>query len=124
RAELGVALDRFYAALPFAPTGAQRRAIAELSAEVAGSPEGSTMSRLLQGDVGSGKTVVALALAQLVVAAGGQVALMAPTELLAEQHARSLQPIAERVGVPIAVLTGSTPAERRATLLAELRQGR
>ena len=81
------ALKRFVAALPFAPTGAQKRAIAEIARDLA---EPHPMHRLLQGDVGSGKTVVAFAACELAVASGFQAAIMAPTEILAEQHARTL----------------------------------
>ncbi|MSQ25384.1 MAG: ATP-dependent DNA helicase RecG [Dehalococcoidia bacterium] len=80
-------LDPFYAQLPFPLTGAQRRAIAEVLADLA---RANPMSRLLQGDVGSGKTVVALAAALAAAAAGQQSALMAPTEILAEQHFRTV----------------------------------
>ena len=80
-------LDSFYAQIPFPLTGAQRRAIAEVLGDLA---RATPMSRLLQGDVGSGKTVVALAAALVAAAAGQQTALMAPTEILAEQHFRTI----------------------------------
>jgi len=97
-------------ALPFALTGAQRRVADEIAADVAGA---HPMRRLLQGDVGSGKTVVAaLALARA-VGAGWQGALMAPTELLAEQHFRTLGPWFGQAGIALGLLTGGTPAAER-----------
>ena len=91
------------AALPYTLTKAQREALSEIRADIA-SPE--RMLRLLQGDVGSGKTVVALLAMAAVVEAGGQGALMAPTEILARQHYEGLQPVAKRVGLRIALLLG------------------
>ncbi|MHA6347416.1 ATP-dependent DNA helicase RecG [Roseivivax sp. CAU 1761] len=108
--------DRVLAALPYAPTGAQRRAIAEIAADMA-APE--RMNRLLQGDVGSGKTLVALAALLTAVEAGGQGVMMAPTEILARQHLDGLQPLAEAAGVVLELLTGrDSGAERRAKLAA------
>ncbi|MBL8700170.1 MAG: ATP-dependent DNA helicase RecG [Alphaproteobacteria bacterium] len=103
---------RLLEALPFALTGAQRRAIDEIVADLA-LPQ--RMLRLVQGDVGSGKTVVAL-MAMLVAAeAGRQGALMAPTEILARQHYETIRPLAERIGVEVGLLTGrDKPRERRA----------
>lgn len=107
---------RVLAALPYAPTGAQTRAAAEIAADMA-SP--LRMNRLLQGDVGAGKTLVALLAMLAAVEAGGQAALMAPTEILARQHLLSLAPLAEAAGVRLAVLTGRDKgAERRARLAA------
>lgn len=107
---------RVLSALPFDLTGAQVQAIAEIRRDLA---SGQQMGRLLQGDVGSGKTAVAaLALADA-AASGFQSALMAPTELLARQHFQRLSPIMEAAGVPTVLLTGrDTPAERRARLAA------
>ncbi|MDR3495460.1 MAG: DEAD/DEAH box helicase, partial [Ancalomicrobiaceae bacterium] len=94
---------RLRAALPFTLTSAQEAAIAEIRRDL-GLPE--RMLRLLQGDVGAGKTVVALLAASTAIESGGQVALMAPTELLARQHLRSLEAPARAAGLEIAVLTG------------------
>jgi ATP-dependent DNA helicase RecG len=102
---------RLLAALPFALTAAQRRAWAEVSRDLAGT---EPMNRLLQGDVGSGKTVVAALAAMQAIGSGRQAALMAPTEILAEQHHRKLRPWLEPLGVRVAWLSGSlTPASKR-----------
>jgi ATP-dependent DNA helicase RecG len=93
-------------ALPFAPTGAQRRTIAEIGADLA---VATPMNRLLQGDVGTGKTAVAFAALLQVARAGRQAALMVPTEILAEQHHATLAPWAARAGLGLALLTASTP---------------
>ncbi|MBI2261670.1 MAG: ATP-dependent DNA helicase RecG [Caulobacterales bacterium] len=108
--------ERVLAALPFDLTGAQVQAIAEIRRDLT---SGEQMGRLLQGDVGSGKTAVAaLALADA-AASGFQSALMAPTEILARQHWQRLAPMLEAAGVPTVLLTGrDTPAERRARLAA------
>jgi ATP-dependent DNA helicase RecG len=116
--------DRAYAdlisSLPFQLTAAQNRAIAEIVSDlIAPAP----MRRLLQGDVGSGKTVVAaLALTQ-VARSGLQAALMAPTEILARQHADTIETLLSRAGVTSALLTGSTSASERRDLLARLEAG-
>lgn len=107
-------------ALPFSLTGAQERVIAEIGADLGGSVP---MNRLLQGDVGSGKTAVALASAAQVVSAGGQVALMAPTTILAEQHYRSLSAPCQSAGIRIALLTASTPKAIRSSTLSLLSAG-
>ncbi|WP_417691699.1 ATP-dependent DNA helicase RecG [Roseibium sp.] len=100
-------------ALPFALTGGQQSAIADINVDLA---EPVRMLRLLQGDVGAGKTVVALAALAQVVEAGGQGALMAPTEILARQHFASMTPICEKVGLRLALMTGKdTTKERRLT---------
>ena len=102
--------------LPFALTEAQARVLREIYADMQSSRR---MSRLLQGDVGSGKTIVALFAMLLAVEGGHQAALMAPTEILAEQHARGMAALLAPLGVDVALLTGSLPApERRATLAA------
>jgi ATP-dependent DNA helicase RecG len=104
------------AALPYTPTNAQERAIREISADMAGAER---MSRLLQGDVGSGKTLVALMALLVAVEAGGQGVMMAPTEILARQHMAGLAPLAESAGVVIELLTGRDKgAEREAKLKA------
>lgn len=102
--------QRLLAALPFALTGAQTRAWHEISRDLAGS---EPMNRLLQGDVGSGKTVVAALAAMQAIGSGRQAALMAPTEILAEQHFRKLGPWLEPLGVRVAWLSGSLTASAK-----------
>ena len=99
-----VSMEPFYAGLPFRLTGAQLRAIEEIRADVS---RGVPMNRLVQGDVGSGKTMVAAAAAYLAANNGRQAALMAPTEILAEQHYNSLSKLFEPLGLHVALLTGS-----------------
>jgi len=106
--------------LPFAPTGDQRSAMAELDADMA---EDRPMQRLLMGEVGSGKTVVALYAMLRAVESGGQAALMAPTETLAEQHFATLQDLMPGELVQAALLTGSTPGGRRTDILNKLGSG-
>jgi ATP-dependent DNA helicase RecG len=108
------------AALPFALTGAQRRSIDEIAAELA---RATPMNRLLQGDVGAGKTCVAFAAALQVARARRQTAVMAPTELLAEQHAETWRGWAEASGLRLALLTASTPRAARAAIVARLAAG-
>ena len=106
-------LTKFYKALPFALTAAQSRAIDEISGDLT---RGAPMNRLLQGDVGSGKTMVAAAAAYLAVQNGHQAALMAPTEILAEQHCRSLTNLLAPLGVRVCLLTGGlTPKQKKLT---------
>ncbi len=118
--------DRFLSALPFEPTGAQYRAIDELSADLA---RAKPMHRLLQGDVGSGKTLVALWAMLSAIDHGRQAVLMAPTEVLAEQHLRTLTRLLAPLGVNapgglrVELLTGSTALARRRGLLAEVAVG-
>ncbi len=107
--------------LPFELTGAQRRAIAELGGDLA---RDVPMNRLLQGDVGAGKTAVAFAAALQAIRAGSQVAVMAPTEILAEQHHATFSRWAERAGIKVALLTASTPRGVRQSTLALLAGGR
>ena len=108
----GALTDSVRTALPFALTDGQQQAVAEILGDLSGPQR---MSRLMQGDVGSGKTVVALTAMAAVAESGGQSALMAPTELLAGQHFRTLAPLCEAAGLRIALLTGKMPAgERRA----------
>ncbi|MCT4610766.1 MAG: ATP-dependent DNA helicase RecG [Pelagimonas sp.] len=103
-------------ALPYDPTGAQRRAIQEIQQDMASS---TRMNRLLQGDVGAGKTLVAFMVLLAAVEAGGQGVMMAPTEILARQHLEGLQPMAEDAGVVLEILTGRDKgAERQAKLNA------
>ena len=108
--------DRVLAALPYRPTGAQTRAITEIAADMA-APQ--RMNRLLQGDVGAGKTLVAFMALLTAVEAGGQGVMMAPTEILARQHLEGLRPLADSAGVRLEILTGRDKgAERRARLAA------
>ncbi len=106
--------------LPFAPTGDQRRAFAEIDDDLS---RLTPMQRLLMGEVGSGKTVVALYALLRAVEHGLQGALMAPTEPLAEQHFQTIQALMPGEAVPIGLLTGSTPARRRSDLLGKLGSG-
>jgi ATP-dependent DNA helicase RecG len=106
--------------LPFAPTGDQRTAMATIDDDLAA---GRPMQRLLMGEVGSGKTVVALYAMLRAVESGAQAALMAPTETLAEQHFATLQALMPGALVQAALLTGSTPGARRADLLGKLLSG-
>jgi ATP-dependent DNA helicase RecG len=108
-------------ALPFSLTGAQRRAIDAIARDL-GRPV--PMNRLLQGDVGAGKTAVALAAAAQVAAAGRQVALMAPTEILAEQHRSGLEPSCKELGIRLALITAATPSGVRASTVSLLQAGR
>ncbi len=114
-------LAPFLAALPFEPTSAQTRAIGEIAADLRGD---RPMNRLVQGDVGSGKTVIAAAAAYLAAKNGRQTALMAPTELLAEQHYRSLRPLFERFGFETVLLTGSLGAAAKREAKAAIAEGR
>jgi ATP-dependent DNA helicase RecG len=108
---------QFRNALPFSFTGAQQRVIDEITADIT---LDVPMNRLLQGDVGSGKTVVAAAAIYATVSAGAQAALMAPTEILSEQHYRGLSKLLAPLGVRLALLTGSTPAAEKAQIYAGL----
>lgn len=123
-------LKRFTASLPFALTGAQERTLSEIVEDMS---QECPMSRLLQGDVGSGKTVVAAAAMTLTTAAGAQTALMAPTEILAEQHFRTvsdlLDPVSDNGGdgpsldASVHLLTGSTPAAEKEEIYRGLADG-
>ena len=108
------------AALPFDLTGAQARATREILADMG---EDARMLRLLQGDVGSGKTVVALLAMLAAVEAGGQAAFMAPTEILARQHYATIQPLAEAAGVEVLLLTGRDKGKGRQAALERLATG-
>ncbi|MCX5944277.1 MAG: ATP-dependent DNA helicase RecG [Cyanobacteria bacterium] len=110
----------FLKLLPFPLTGAQRRVLAEIHVDLA---RDQAMARLVQGDVGSGKTVVAIASLLTAIDAGCQGALMAPTEVLAAQHYQKLCEWLPQLHVSVALLTGSTPAKRRRELLADLDNG-
>src|SRR3954454_24429230 len=112
--------NRIIDALPYALTASQRDAVAAI-AEVLRQPV--RMLRLLQGDVGSGKTVVALLAAAAVTEAGKQAALMAPTEILARQHIKTITPLAERAGMTVAILTGREKGKERREILGRLEAG-
>ena len=116
----GVLRDRVRAALPFALTDAQTRALVEIDADLAAE---TRMLRLLQGDVGSGKTVVALLAMIAAVEAGRQAALLAPTEILARQHRDTLLPLAAKAGLAIDLLTGRDKGARRTSVLLGLADG-
>ena len=117
----GPACRAVEAHLPFQLTGAQRRALAEIGGDLA---SGQRMMRLLQGDVGSGKTVVAALAAAAAHDAGGQAAVMAPTEILAQQHFETLAALLEPAGLEVGLLTGRGRAgNRRRSVLAALASG-
>ncbi len=113
-------MEEFFDSLPFSPTGAQRRAIDEMLCDMA---SGKRMSRILQGDVGSGKTLVAAALLWAVQRAGYQSAFMAPTEILAQQHAKTLQEFLDPFGINVLLLTGSMKAKEKSAVKAALAGG-
>jgi len=108
------------AALPFALTPSQVKALSEIEADMAAPRR---MLRLLQGDVGSGKTAVALFAMATAVEAGTQAALMAPTEVLARQHVETIAPLAEKAGLRVGLLTGREKGKTRAEILARLARG-
>ena len=110
--------EPFWALLPFSPTGAQRRAVEEILTDMAGE---TSMNRLLQGDVGSGKTLVAAAVIWACIRSGYQAALLAPTEILASQHAENLNRLLSPFGMRVALLTGGMKAAARRATLAAIR---
>jgi ATP-dependent DNA helicase RecG len=118
--EPGELIDRYRAALPFTLTAAQERAIADIDRDLART---APMERLLQGDVGSGKTVVALYALLRAVEDGHQAALMAPTETLAEQHFLTVEPICLELGVRCVLLTSSIPGKQHAAAVRALVTG-
>ena len=125
RSETGAVMAADYTSeflehLPFTPTGAQKRAIADCVRDMQGT---CPMSRLVQGDVGSGKTAVAAGAAYTAIRNGWQAALMAPTEILAEQHRRSLASLLDGTGVRIGLLTGSLSAAAKRTVCEQLAAG-
>ena len=113
-------LEDFYQLLPFTLTGAQRRALEEAAADLALT---RPMNRLVQGDVGSGKTAVAAGCAWLAVRSGWQCAMMAPTEILAEQHAKTLSAMLAPAGIEVGLLTGSMKASEKRKVLSALESG-
>ena len=112
--------DAILAALPFALTGSQRTALAEIEGDMAAP---SRMLRLLQGDVGSGKTLVALMAMANAVECGAQAALMAPTEILARQHFATLEPLACKAGIRAEILTGRDKGKTRSAILGRIAEG-
>jgi len=117
----GALQAKVLASLPYAPTGAQARALAEIAQDMEAPLR---MNRLLQGDVGAGKTLVALLALLIAVEAGGQGVMMAPTEILARQHHEGLAPLAAAAGVRLEILTGRDKGADRAAKLADLAAGR
>lgn len=113
-------LSPYYAALPFTMTDGQRHAVEEITADLCGDVP---MNRLLQGDVGSGKTAVAAAACYFAVQNGMQCALMAPTEILAAQHYHTMQQFLEPLGVSVGLLTGSVRAGERREIYGALADG-
>ena len=113
-------LGEFYAALPFEPTGAQKRAIDDCIADM---QKTSPMNRLVQGDVGSGKTLVAAAAAFCCCKSGYQAAMMAPTEILAVQHSKTMEKLLSPFGIRVALLTGSMKASQKKAVLSGLESG-
>ena len=111
---------RLVSALPFGLTTSQRTALSEITADMAAPRR---MLRLLQGDVGSGKTVVALLSMAVAIEAGAQAALMAPTEVLARQHLETIAPLAEKAGIRVSLLTGREKGRTRDDILARLASG-
>ena len=112
--------EKILGALPFDLTGSQRQAVDEILADMA---RPARMLRLLQGDVGSGKTVVALLAMLAAVETGAQAAIMAPTEILARQHYKTIAPLAEAAGVTLVLLTGRDKGKARAAVLSQLESG-
>ena len=117
---VGTPFHACYNALPYALTGAQQRVIKEIRADMSG---GSQMNRLLQGDVGSGKTMVAVLSCLIAIGNGYQACIMAPTEVLAQQHFANIQKYLAPTGVKCALLTGSTTKKERRPLLEGLADG-
>ena len=113
-------LQPFYASLPFTLTNAQQRAVAEIVADLG---RGSPMNRLVQGDVGSGKTMVAAAAAYLAVSNHRQAALMAPTEILAEQHFSSFSKLFQPMGIRVVLLTGSMTVKEKKSVRTAIELG-
>jgi len=113
-------LQTFYNALPFALTGAQKRAIGEICADL---QKGTPMNRMVQGDVGSGKTMVAAAAAYLAIQNGQQAALMAPTEILAEQHFAGLSRLLTPLGIRVCLLTGALTAKEKRLVREQVQIG-
>ena len=118
--KVGEAFNKCYSSLPYPLTGAQKRVIKEMHADM---KSGRQMNRLLQGDVGSGKTLVAVLCSLLAVDNGYQACIMAPTEVLAQQHYKGISELLAPTGVSVALLTGSTKTKERKELLPALESG-
>lgn len=118
--KVGEAFNKCYDALPYELTGAQKRVIKEIRSDMM---SGRQMNRLLQGDVGSGKTMVAVLSALIAVGNGYQACIMAPTEVLAQQHFANISKYLAPTGVQVALLTGSTKASSRKEIHAGLQDG-
>ena len=118
--KVGDAFNRCYESLPFPLTGAQKRVITEIRNDM---KSGRQMNRLLQGDVGSGKTMVAVLTALIAIGNGFQACIMAPTEVLAQQHYKNIQKFLEPTGVKSALLTGSSRTAERREVHAGLEDG-
>ncbi len=116
----GELIDQFYQQLPFQLTGAQQRVVNEILADL---QDPMPMNRLVQGDVGSGKTVVGVVALLAAIQSGWQTAFMAPTEVLAEQHYRKFVEWLTPLQLPVELLTGSTPTSKRRTILRQLSTG-
>ncbi|MCM2292937.1 ATP-dependent DNA helicase RecG [Allorhizobium sp. BGMRC 0089] len=116
----GVLSEKILAALPFSPTNSQKLAVSEILQDMASDMR---MLRLVQGDVGAGKTLVALLAMAAVVESGGQAVLMAPTEILARQHHATLSKMAEAAGISVEVLTGRTKGKEREAVLERIASG-
>ena len=114
------AMDEFQKSLPFSMTNAQKKVLSEIAADMT---SGKIMSRLVQGDVGSGKTAVAMAAAYWAIQNGYQAVLMAPTEVLAEQHGKSFTELFAPLGIEVALLTGSMKAKEKREALAKIADG-
>ncbi|MEM0909482.1 MAG: ATP-dependent DNA helicase RecG [Pseudomonadota bacterium] len=119
-AQDNVLIDKFLSSLPFAPTNAQQRVVSEVNQDI---QQAKPMMRLVQGDVGSGKTLVAALASLSVIGAGLQVALMAPTELLAEQHAHNFKQWLTPLGIKVGWLAGKLKGKARTAVLNELESG-
>lgn len=116
-----VDMEPFLKALPFKLTSAQERVLAEIKADM---ESDRRMNRLIQGDVGSGKTIMAVLAIYIAASSGYQSAFMAPTEILAEQHYRSVVPLLERFGIKVGLLTGGMKKKEKETIKEEAREGR
>ncbi|MEG1776557.1 MAG: ATP-dependent DNA helicase RecG [Clostridia bacterium] len=113
-------LERYWRSLPFQPTAAQRRTLGEIARDMR---RNTAMTRMVQGDVGSGKTAIAIGAMRLCAEAGCQCALMAPTEILARQHYQSAKPYFEALGYPCGLLVGGMPVKERREALRSIESG-
>lgn len=120
RFSAGAEIGKLIASLPFKLTNAQKRVFSEIETDM---ESGKVMNRLIQGDVGSGKTIIAVLALAKAVKSGYQGALMAPTEILAEQHFHSVEPLLRPFGIKTALLTGNTPPKEAKEILDQIREG-